>query len=195
VAETEPRRIWFGRGGCVEEHDDGTHAVFVRGAHLGAYASDDVGSRDVYISVVRDEAGREELARAFRVSPATVGRVVTRFTRGGLQAVADYGRHGGKTARTPRLLPRLHELFEKGLGPTAAHEAVGKKPGYGTVYDIHQQWQKRRLAKQVQEEPATTQAALKLVSGPEAAVASTEAPVGQEPAGVSAAVEPRPDVE
>jgi len=23
VVETEPNRIWFGRGGCVEQHDDG----------------------------------------------------------------------------------------------------------------------------------------------------------------------------
>jgi hypothetical protein len=30
VAETEPSRIWFGRGGCVEQHDDGTCAVFGR---------------------------------------------------------------------------------------------------------------------------------------------------------------------
>lgn len=30
VAEEEPRRVWFGRGGCVEQHDNGTFAVFVR---------------------------------------------------------------------------------------------------------------------------------------------------------------------
>ena len=118
VAETEPRRIWFGRGGCVEEHDDGTNAVFVRGALLGAYAADDVGSRDVFISVVRDEAGREELARAFRLSPATVGRVVTRFNRGGLQAVADYGRHGGKTVRTPKLVAGSTSCSSRGWART-----------------------------------------------------------------------------
>ena len=35
VAEAEPTRIWFGRGGCVEEHDDGTYAVFVRAGAPG----------------------------------------------------------------------------------------------------------------------------------------------------------------
>jgi hypothetical protein len=49
VAEAEPSRIWFGKGGCVEQHDDGTRAVFVRGELLGVYACDDVASRDVYI--------------------------------------------------------------------------------------------------------------------------------------------------
>jgi len=29
VAETEPDRIWFGRGGRVERHDDGRCAVFL----------------------------------------------------------------------------------------------------------------------------------------------------------------------
>jgi hypothetical protein len=47
VAEAEPSRIWFGKGGCVEQHDDGTCAVFVRGELR--YACDDVASRDVYI--------------------------------------------------------------------------------------------------------------------------------------------------
>ena len=147
VAEAEPRRIWFGRGGCVEQHDDGTFAVFVRGELLGVYADDDVGSRDIFIAVVRDQAEREELARAFRVSPATVGRVITRFNEGGLRAVADYGRHGGRRVRTPALVKRLRELFEKGLGPRAAHQAVAKKASYGTVYAIHQEWQRERLAK------------------------------------------------
>src|SRR5512141_2371590 len=86
VAEAEPTRIWFGRGGCVEQHDDGTFAVFVRGEVLGVYGASDVGSRDVFIAVVRDQADREELARAFRVSQATVGRVITRFNGGGLRA-------------------------------------------------------------------------------------------------------------
>ena len=82
VAEAEPRRIWFGRGGCVEQHDDGTFAVFVRGELLGIYSGDDVASRDVFIAVVRDQAEREDLALAFRVSSATVGRVITRYPPG-----------------------------------------------------------------------------------------------------------------
>ncbi|MGC3996523.1 MAG: helix-turn-helix domain-containing protein [Anaeromyxobacter sp.] len=95
----------------------GTYAVFVRGELLGVYAAEDVGTRDVFIAVVRDQAEREELARAFRVSPATVGRVVTRFNEGGLRAVADHGRHGGRRVRTPALeKPAGGELFDKGLG-------------------------------------------------------------------------------
>lgn len=140
VAEAEPRRIWFGRGGCVEQHDDGTFAVFVRGELLGIYSGDDVASRDVFIAVVAEQAEREDLALAFRVSAATVGRVITRFTRGGFRAVADYGRRGGHTVRTPKLEERLAELFEKGIGPRAAHRAVAKKASYGTVHAIHQQW-------------------------------------------------------
>ena len=189
VAETEPRRIWFGRGGCVEEHDDGTFAVFVRGALLGVYAAADVGSRDVFIAVVRDEAEREDLARAFRVSPATVGRVVTRFNQGGLRAVGDHGRHGGKTVRTPKLLARLQELFEKGLGPYAAHQAVAKKASYGTVYAIHQEWLLKQHARRLQE-PAAPQVALALVPAPEVGAAGTEAPVATEPLPVAAGVEP-----
>jgi len=37
VMEAEPRRIWFGYGGCVEQHDDGTFAVFVRGELLARH--------------------------------------------------------------------------------------------------------------------------------------------------------------
>src|SRR4030042_5982373 len=103
VAEAEPVRNWFGRGGCVEQHDDGTFAVFVRGELLGTYSAADVATRDVFIAVVMEQATREDLARAFRVSLATVGRVATRFKRGGERAVADYGRRGGWTGRTGEL--------------------------------------------------------------------------------------------
>src|SRR5689334_973379 len=95
VSEAEPRRNWFGRGCCVEQHDDGTFAVFVRGELLGIYSAEDVATRDTFIAVVRDQASREELACAFRVSAATVGRVITRFNNGGFREVADYGRCGG----------------------------------------------------------------------------------------------------
>src|SRR3990172_7570992 len=93
VAEAEPDRNWFGRGGCVEQHDDGTFAVFVRGELLGTYSAADVATRDVFIAVVLEQATREDLARAFRVSLATVGRGATRFTGGGGRAVG--GRSGG----------------------------------------------------------------------------------------------------
>ncbi len=140
VAETEPNRIWFGRGGCVEQHDDGRCAVFVRGELLGMYASDDVASRDVYLSVVLDQASREDLALAFRTSVATVGRVATRRRRGGARAVADYGQRGGRVVRTPKLVERLGELFEKGLGPRAAHAVVARQASYETVQKEYRQW-------------------------------------------------------
>jgi hypothetical protein len=135
VSEAEPDRIWFGSGGCVEEHDDGMFAVFVRGELVGVFGAEDVASRDVLIAVElqHEERVREEVARAFRVSPATVGRVVTRFKRGGFRAVADYGRPGGRPVRTPELDRRLAELFAQGLGPRRAHRAVAKVAGYGTV--------------------------------------------------------------
>jgi len=146
VAETEPDRIWFGKGGCVERHDDGTNAVFVRGELLGIYASDDVATRDMFIAVVREQGSREDLARAFRVSVATVGRVVRRFNEGGARAVADYGRRGGWTVRSPKLVQRLAELFEKGLGPRAVHAAVAKYASYGTVHAVYREWRESRSA-------------------------------------------------
>lgn len=187
VAEAEPRRIWFGRGGCVEQHDDGTFAVFVRGELLGIYSGDDVASRDVFIAVVRDQSEREDLALAFRVSSATVGRVITRFRRGGFRAVADYGRRGGHTVRTPKLEERLAELFEKGIGPRAAHRAVAQKASYGTVNAIHQEW----LAARGTTAVTPAQGALALVTTGEAssdhvdesAAHTTEATPMQEPPG------------
>jgi len=146
VAETEPNRIWFGRGGCVERHDDGRCAVFVRGELLGVYTQEDVASRDVYISVVLSQASREDLALAFRVSVATVGRVATRRRRGGARAVANYGRRGGRVVRTAKLIERLGELFEQGLGPRAAHAVVAKQASYGTVQKVFQQWTATRAA-------------------------------------------------
>ncbi|HEX5851859.1 MAG TPA: hypothetical protein VFY36_02085 [Solirubrobacteraceae bacterium] len=185
VAEAEPRRIWFGRGGCVEQHDDGTFAVFVRGELLGIYSSDDVASRDVFIAVVAEQAEREDLALAFRVSAATVGRVITRFKLGGFRAVADYGRRGGHTVRTPKLQERLAELFEKGLGPRAAHRAVAKKASYGTVYAIHQEWLAARAATSGTPAPAPVQAALTVVTASEASLDHVDAPAALEAAEVA----------
>ena len=161
VAEAEPDRSWFGRGGCVEQHDDGTMAVFVRGELLGTYSAADVATRDVFIAVILEQATREALARAFRVSPATVGRVATRFKRGGARAVADYGRRGGWTVRTEKLELRLTELFAQGLGPRAAHRVVAEKASYGTVHAIHRQWSAGR-AVHVVEAPAPPQQLLAL---------------------------------
>ncbi len=188
VAEAEPRRIWFGRGGCVEQHDDGTFAVFVRGELLGIYSGDDVASRDVFIAVVMDQAEREDLALAFRVSSATVGRVITRFKRGGFRAVADYGRRGGHTVRTPKLEERLAVLFEKGIGPRAAHRAVAKKASYGTVNAIHQEWLAARATTAVT--PAPAQGALVLVTTGEASSDHVDAPATPPPAEATPAQEP-----
>ncbi len=132
VLDAEPDRVWFGRGGCVEAHGDGTLAVFMRGELLGVFDRDDAASRDILLAVVLRQGGllREDVARAFQVSSATVGRVVTRFNEGGLPAVADYGRTGGFTAVTPKLEARLAELFRQGAGPRAAHRAVAKLASY-----------------------------------------------------------------
>src|SRR6266540_4669703 len=163
VADAEPRRSWFGHGCCVEQHDDGTFAVFVRGELLGIYSAADVATRDTLIAVVRDQASREDLACAFRLSEATVGRVITRFNSGGFREVADYGRRGGRTVRTPKLERRLVELFERGVGPRAAHRDVAKKASYGTVYAIHQEWLASQAARAGESSPAPAQPELKLI--------------------------------
>ena len=146
VLEAEPDRVWFGRGGCVEAHGDGTLAVFMRGELLGIFDRDDVASRDILLAVVLRQGGllREDVARAFQVSSATVGRVVTRFNEGGLPAVADYGRTSGFTVVTPKLEARLAELFGQGAGPRAAHRAVAKLASYGTVQGLYQRWLTKR---------------------------------------------------
>ena len=164
VGEAEPDRHWFGRGGCVERHADGSFAVFVRGELLGVFDADDVASRDVLMAVILQggERGREEVAFAFRVSQATVGRVVTRFKCGGYRAVADYGRPSGRTVRTPKLQERLSKLFEQGMGPRQAHRAVAKLASYGTVQSMHAQWLADRAARSEGEAAAASQQALPL---------------------------------
>ena len=192
VSEAEPDRIWFGRGGCVEQHDDGTFAVFVRGELIGVFGADDVASRDVLIAVIlqHEERVREEVAQAFRVSPATVGRVVTRFKEGGFRAVADYGWQGERPVRTPELERRLSELFAKGFGPRRAHRAVAKLASYGTVQALHAQWLVDRAARSVNEAAAESQTALTLLSANEVVGVSEaeEASAAQQPS--SAQVDP-----
>ncbi|HET8542304.1 MAG TPA: hypothetical protein VFL83_20685 [Anaeromyxobacter sp.] len=187
MAKTEPDRIWFGKGGCVvERHDDGTHAVFVRGELLGIYAADDVATRDMYIAMVMEQASREEIARAFRGSVATVGRVKTRFNEGGARAVADHGRRGGWTVRTPRLVERL-ALFGKGLRPRAAHAAVAKQASYRTVHAVYREWKESRSAPVLAVAPETpAQASLSFtatsdVETPPVAPVESPAPVATAP--------------
>ena len=160
-AESEPGRLWFGSGGCVERHADGTFAVFVHGQLLEVYSAEDVATRDILIALVRDHAKRDDLALAFRVSPATVGRVITRFNQDGLRAVADYGRQGGWTVRTAKLEKRLVELFDRGSGPRAAHRDVARKASYGTVYAIYREWLAKRGTHADETSAAPTQAELK----------------------------------
>ncbi len=62
VWERESSRSWFGMGGCVERHGDGPSAVFLRGELLGTSASEDVATRDPFISVVLEHGTREDLA-------------------------------------------------------------------------------------------------------------------------------------
>lgn len=191
VAESEPGRIWFGSGGCVERHSDGTFAVFVHGQLLEIYSAEDVATRDVLIALVRDHAKRDDLAKAFRTSPATVGRVFTRFNRGGFRAVADYGRQGGRTVRTAKLEKRLSDLFEKGIGPRAAHRDVAKKMCYGTVYAIYRDWLSRREAQA--GVPLAPQSELRY--GPSSAEEVVEAPEPTPPADDSAQAEEAEGIE
>jgi hypothetical protein len=191
VAEAEPTRIWFGHGGCVvEQHDDGTRALFVRGQLLGTYSEDDAAGRDVLIAVVRDQGEREDLARAFRVSEATVGRVITRFNRGGFCAVADYGRHGGPVVRTPQLERRLVDLFEKGLGPRAAHAGVAKKASYGTVFSIHREWREKQARALVEVPPAQPELPLPAMDAQPAAETQTTNPPAEVEAETAPVAEP-----
>jgi hypothetical protein len=187
VGEAEPDRLWFGRGGCVEKHGDGSYAVFVRGELLGIFEADDVASRDVLIAVVLQggERGREEVARAFRVSQATVGRVVTRFARGGYRAVADCGQRGGHTVRTPKLRERLWPLFEQGMGPRRSHRAVAKLASYGSVQSMYAEWIAERVAQSQNEAAATLQQPLALP-------AANDAGVEQQPVSSPSTMEPEP---
>jgi hypothetical protein len=78
---------------------------------------------------------------------------------------------------TPKLLERLTELFEKGLGPRAAHAAVAKQASYGTVYKVYREWTAGRSASTPAPgaaEPA--QPALALIVASDTADAVEEAP-------------------
>ena len=167
--EMDPRRVWFGRGGYVERREDGSFAVYVRGEVIGLFDVEDVGSRDVLIAVALqdDERVRDEVARAFRVSLATVGRVRTRLVRGGFREVANTGHApGAPTVRTEKLRQRLAKLFERDFGPRRAHRAVAKLASYGVVQSMHAQWLAERAeSRAAQAENARQQQALALMPG------------------------------
>ena len=54
-------------------------------------------------------------------------------------------------------------MFEQGLGPHLAHQAVARKASYGTVWSVHEEWQRKRRVKQLHEEATTPQGSLSLV--------------------------------
>jgi transposase len=154
VSEDEPRRIWFGELGCVEEQHEGTLAVLVGGRLVGMFDREDPGMRDVLIVAVAEMGvNRQHLARAFRVSDATVERAVTRMKQGGLKAVAATGRRPPPPVRTTKLIQRLQALFEQGHGPRSAHRAVARQASYGTVQGEHKKWQTERAAAANQANP------------------------------------------
>ena len=183
--ESDPRRVWFGRGGYVEKREDGSFSVYVRGELIGLFDDGDVASRDVVIAVALqdDERVRNEVARAFRVSLATVGRVRSRFVRGGFREVADTGHApGAPTVRTEKLRKRLAQLFERGFGPRRAHRAVAKQVSYGVVQSLHAEWLAESAEKRAAKAESPPQQAVMLV--PSGDPAADSATVGSETAGV-----------
>lgn len=124
---------------------------------VGPFAEGDVATRDVLIAIVVRNLGRSvpwsEVAQAFRVGRATVGRAMQRFKRGGLRAVADTGHHGGTTKRTPQLDRKVFALFDQGLGVRAAHRVVAKRISYGTVQAMHQEWLAQRPSQDAPAQP------------------------------------------
>lgn len=147
VIEDSPSRVWFGRSGCVEQRLDGQSVVLIGGSAVGMFAEDDLAARNVLIAIIASTGvNRQQLAKAFRISGTTVERVVTQWHRGGLKAVAVVPQVGGRTVQTAALRRRVRALFERGLGPRAAHREVAKRLGYGTVQSMHQQWRAEHAA-------------------------------------------------
>jgi hypothetical protein len=148
IVDPEPLQIWFGQRGYVLRTDDETFSVMIGDTLVGTFAEGDVATRDVLIAIVVENLGRSvswsEVAQAFRVGRATVGRAMQRFYDGGLRAVANAGHRGGPRKRTPQLDRRVFGLFEQGLGVRAAHRVVARRVSYGTVQTLHQEWLAQR---------------------------------------------------
>lgn len=157
MVEPEPAQIWFGQRGYVLRTYDATYSVMMGDTLVGTFGEDDVATRDVLIAIVVGNLGRSvawsEVARAFRVGRATVGRAMQRFKRGGLAAVADTGHHGGTTKRTPQLDRKVFSLFDQGLGVRAAHRVVQRRVSYGTVQAMHEEWLARRPPQDAPTQP------------------------------------------
>jgi len=143
--ESEPRR--FGRRGTVSRFGPGTYRVMMGETLIGEFEQGDPATRDLLIAIVVKSQGRTvpwaEVAHAFRVGRATVGRAMQRLRAGGMPAVANMGHRGGRSKRTPRLRRRLFELFGEGYGVREAHRVVAGRVSYGTVQSLHVEWRQQ----------------------------------------------------
>jgi hypothetical protein len=152
VLEKDPKRVSFGQTGFVERQADGSYQVWFGGSLLGRYEKNDAVSRDILIALVAIsvDVRREDVARAFRRSPASVGRVLTRHSQGGMAAVAQKKERGPRKLKPP-LRRQIYALFDQELSIRAAHRRVAKKLSYGRVHWLHKQWLAEKAAAAVSE--------------------------------------------
>ena len=152
IVDSDPTQLWFGQHGYVLRSGE-TYSVLIGGALVGSYEEGDVAARDVLIVIVVEHLGTrvswEDVALAFRVGRATVGRAMERFKKGGFVAVSRVGERGPRKV-TPQLRRKVYRLFDKGFGVRAAHRGVEKEISYGTVRTLHGEW----LAEKSPREPA-----------------------------------------
>lgn len=146
--ESEPRR--FGRRGAVSRIGPGTYRVMMGETLIEEFEQGDPATRDLLIAIVVRSQGRTvpwgEVAHAFRVGRATVGRAMQRLRAGGMPAIADMGHRGGRSKRTPQLRRRLFQLFAEGYGVREAHRAVARRVSNGTVQSLHVEWRQQGAA-------------------------------------------------
>lgn len=151
--EALPPQIPIGRYGRVLEVGTDTYAVMMGETLIGTFEKGEVASRDVLIAIVLQNVGEavswSEIAAAFRVGRATVGRAMQRLRAGGLPAVVNTPYCGGRTKRTPQMRRRLFDLFDRGFTIRAAHRVVSKRLSYGTVQSMHKEWQRARALQAV----------------------------------------------
>lgn len=152
IVDSDPSQLWFGQHGCVLRSGT-TYSVLMGGVLVGSYEEDEVARRDVLIVIVLENVGAtvswEDVARAFRVGRATVGRAMQRYKAGGYVAVSQVGERSPRKV-TPQLRRKVYGLFDEGHGVRAAHRVVRKRISYGTVRTLHGQW----LADRSPEQPA-----------------------------------------
>jgi hypothetical protein len=152
VVDPDPAKVWFGQSGYVQSIGGERYCVMLGDVLVGTFRRSDAAARDVLIVLVVNHLGTStgvswgDVAKAFRVGRATVGRALQRNTEGGMPAVATSGRRGPRSKRTPQLRRRLYELFDQGLSIRAAQRVIAKRAGYGTVQAIHEEWRREREA-------------------------------------------------